>query len=81
MPLEILEALSSDEDARIRSAVATKRKAFFGILQRLAHDANSGVRNAVAWNAKAPRAVLETMLDDEWHVIVEPVRKRLAESA
>src|SRR5687768_12018487 len=48
VPLAVLEALSTDDDASVRDAVARKRRSPPEILKRLARDPDSGVRYAVA---------------------------------
>ncbi len=81
VPLEILDALSTDEDVAVRDAVARKRKASVEILERLARDADSGVRYAVACNASTPRSILALLLDDPWDVVVARATARLNETA
>jgi hypothetical protein len=77
VPTEILEALSTNADAAVRSAVARKRKASPGILERLARDPDESVRHAVACNAKTPEDILRLLLDDSWDVVVEAAKSRL----
>jgi hypothetical protein len=79
VPVEILVALSTDEDDAVREAVARKRKAPVEILERLACDPEPGVRLAVAHNAKAPRHVLELLANDCWETIIDAAKKRLSE--
>lgn len=78
VPLEILDALSTDEEPAIREAVARKRKASFEIFERLARDSEGNVRYAVACNAKAPLEILRRMLDDDSELVVERVKKRFS---
>ena len=78
VPLEILDALSTDEDTAVRDAVARKRKASFEILERLAHDPDSGVRYAVACNKKTPPSILKMLLSDQWDVVAAKARARLS---
>jgi hypothetical protein len=79
VPLEILEAMSTDDDTAVRDMVARKRKAPFEILEHLAQDPDSGVRYAVACNTSTPPAILEKMLSDEWETVVERAKERLRE--
>ena len=79
VPIEILEALTTDPDPAVRYAVATKRKAPPAILAQLAVDADSGVRSAVANNAKTPPEVLRLLLNDEWDDLAARAKARLAE--
>ncbi len=79
VPLEILEAMSLDENSDVREDVARKRKLSFEIFDRLSRDPIPGVRYAVACNAKAPMEILKRMVNDEWALIVERVKARLGE--
>jgi hypothetical protein len=79
VPLEILDALSTDDDTAVRDAVARKRKASFEILERLAHDPDRGVRYAVACNKKTPPSILNMLLGDQWDVVVAKAKARLSE--
>ena len=64
VPLEILDALSRSDDARIRGRIATKRKLSPELFERLAKDADADVRGGIAGNKKTPRAVLEILRQD-----------------
>jgi len=77
VPVEILEALSTDEASSVRSAVARKRKTPHAVLERLARDPDGSVRHSVACNAKTPVEVLRLQVDDEWDVVAETARQRL----
>lgn len=79
VPLEILYALSTDQDTTVRGAVARKRKASFEILERLAHDPDASVRYAVACNKNTPPPILKMLLGDKWDVVTEKVKARLSE--
>jgi hypothetical protein len=78
VPLEILDALSSDEDRSVRFAVAMKRKASPEILERLARDPEDSVRHAVARNRKTPAHVLKTLVNDAWDTVAAAAKERLA---
>lgn len=80
VPLEILAALSTDEDASIRSAIARKGKASFEILDRLSQDPDEGVRLSVAYNETTSLEILKRMLDDDWEMIVDRVKARIREA-
>lgn len=79
VPLEILDALSTDADAAVRRAVARKRRASPEILERLARDPNESVRHAVAYNATAPEHVLKILLDDDWAPVAAAAKQRLSD--
>lgn len=79
VPHEILDALSTDTDAAVRSAIARKRKASPELLERLARDPDESVRHAVAFNAKAPEHVLEILLDDAWEPVAAAAKQRLSD--
>ena len=53
VPLEILEKLSCDRDAKVRWVVATKRKLSKELQLALAQDSDESVRLRIAFNAKA----------------------------
>jgi hypothetical protein len=77
VPISVLEALSTDADASVRSAVARKRKAPPEVLRRLASDSDSSVRYAVACNPKAPEDVLRLLLNDQWETVSLKAKERL----
>jgi hypothetical protein len=79
VPLEILEFLSTDQEASVRGAVARKRKASPKILERLAHDAVGSVRHGVACNANAPKHVLQMLANDSWETVAATAKQRLSE--
>lgn len=54
VPLEVLRALAVDPRARVRRAVAVKRKLDRDLFERLAADADEGVLRALLHNAKVP---------------------------
>lgn len=79
LPLSVLERLSQDQDATVRSAVADKRAAA-PLLPKLARDADAIVRARVACNAKVTRETLELLAEDEVPMVSETARERLSAS-
>jgi len=77
VPLEILDALSTDEDGSVRCAVAMKRKASPEILERLARDPDESVRHAVARNGKTPEHILKKLVNDAWDMVAAVAKERL----
>jgi len=77
VPLEILRILARDEDERVRSMVASKRKLDEATLSELARDSDDGVRHSVARNPTTPRAVLEYLRDDPWETVRHIAEKRV----
>lgn len=75
VPLEILRVLARDQDVRVRSMVASKRKLDGATMAELARDPDEAVRHAVVLNRTTPRAVLERLRHDPW----EPVRRAAEE--
>lgn len=78
VPVEVLERLADDPDARVRGMVARKRKASAALLAKLAVDPDSGVRLAVAYNLSTPREVLELQRNDSWEEVARKATDRLA---
>ena len=65
-PLESLRALASDEEWRVRQAVAANPNLSAEILLQLAQDSDADVRRAVAANPEVPASALERLaLDDQ----------------
>ena len=67
VPLEVLRALAADPNARVRRAVAVKRKLDRDLFDRLAGDIDEGVLRALVYNAKVPadiRAGVEARLGE-----------------
>jgi hypothetical protein len=64
VPVEILEILSRDPDAKTRSWVAMERKLPEDIQLRLAEGREYSVRYEMAHNAKATEAVLKLLAAD-----------------
>lgn len=78
VPVEILERLARDEDARVRSMVATKRKLDPTTLEALSSDPDDAVRAAVARHINTPRPVLERLAtSDPWSEVRRTARRRL----
>jgi len=65
VPLSILEILSRDASAAVRSAVADKRKLTTELRRLLSRDSDAGVRARVAHNAKCEREILEALAQDQ----------------
>lgn len=79
VPEWVLIDQSDSPNARIRLAIATKRKCPEPIMLKLSSDEDESVRHAIALNPKATMAVLDGMVNDEWDVIRDAVRKRKGE--
>ena len=77
VPVEILEILCDDPDARVRFMVAQKRKLPEYLQFRLAKDPDSSVRERIACNAKATSRVLEALLQDDESRVRERAQTRL----
>jgi Leucine rich repeat variant len=77
VPIEILETLAGDDDARVRVMVAHKRKAPAWLLERLAGDGNEMVRMAVARHRNTPPDVLRSLRADPWEAIRNTIDERL----
>ncbi len=78
VPIEILEALVGDSDARVRHAVAMKRKLTPALLVQLSLDDDESVRMRVAMHRNTSRETLEGLQSDSWDRVRETVRERLA---
>jgi hypothetical protein len=77
VPLSVLRTLASDEDARVRWMVASKRKLDHALFELLSRDSDDGVRARVAANSKAPREVLVALASDEAERVRDAARRRL----
>ena len=75
--LKILQYLSDDKDAQVRSCVASKRKLDDLTLKKLSRDKDESVRLAVAYNPKVSKDILYFFLNDEWESIVSVSKKRI----
>lgn len=78
VPLEILEILAVDPDARVRHAVAMKRKLTPGMLARLASDGDESIRMRVAMHRNTATETLESLRNDPWDRVREIVDERLS---
>lgn len=78
VPIEILEILSTDADANVRSTVAMKRKLPEQIQLLLTRDKDESVRYSLACNAKATLKVLNILSKDPELFIRERASKRLS---
>jgi hypothetical protein len=76
VPSAVLDILAVDDDARVRSMVASKRSASRDALMQLAIDPDDGVRHSVARNPSAPDDALTLLADDAWEAIREAVAAR-----
>jgi uncharacterized membrane-anchored protein YjiN (DUF445 family) len=77
VPREILSALASDPDPRVRHLVTMKRKVASALLDQLAADEDQTIRMQVALHRNTARSTLEKLRDDPWDRIRELVRNRL----
>jgi hypothetical protein len=77
VPLSILEILSRDPSAAVRSAVADKRKLTTELRQVLSRDSDAGVRARVAHNAKCEREILEALAHDEEVIVRSAAAEKL----
>jgi len=80
VPTEILEILAKDDDARVRSMVASKRKTSRGLLTGLTADPHDSVRHSVVRNPAAPLEALRLLADDSWETIRRVATERMADS-
>jgi hypothetical protein len=77
VPLEILELLARDADAKVRWTVAGKRKLPAQLQLELAGDLDAGVRHQLACNAKVTKRVLELLVNDAEEFVQQCAVKRL----
>lgn len=73
--VSILEVLSSDEDERVREAVAMNENTPIYILKKLAEDNFVEVRRQVCFNHNCPTEILEEMVEDSDKWIREAISK------
>jgi hypothetical protein len=76
VPLEILETLARDPDARVRMFVAMKNKLSKPLFSLLAEDKDYTVRQRIALNKKTPLEILLKLAEDPGHM-VSPTRIRV----
>lgn len=78
VPVEILEALARDSDARVRWHVASKNRLPAALLERLAADPDEFVRRRVVRHKHASVAVLQLLGKDESEGIRATALERLS---
>lgn len=79
VPLEILELLMDDEDARVRSMVARRRKLSPDMLEKLSFDPDDSVRLIVAHHKSVPdRVVRRLASSDPWEEVRQVAMSRLS---
>jgi hypothetical protein len=81
VPLQVLEILARDADARVRSMVASKRKLTPQLQLVLAADLDDGVRARLAHNAKATLDALQRIADGEPGVATRVAMRKLGIAA
>ena len=77
VPLSILHVLAGDEDRRVRSMVALKRKLDIELFTRLARDQDDSVRSTIAANPKIPHEVLVILSRDAEPFVADKAAARL----
>jgi len=77
VPIVILEILTGDADARVRSMVASKRKLPEQLQLQLAMDSSESVRASLVHNAKATQHTLQLLANDPVPRIREKARSRI----
>jgi hypothetical protein len=77
VPVEILTALSADEDPMVREAVARKRRCPVDRLYALATDPDVRVRQAVSYNAKATTDILAILAQDSSPIVADQAKSRI----
>jgi len=80
IPLEVLELLASDQDRRVRSAVANKRKLSPKLFEILSQDIDEVVRQRIAFNKKTPLDVIEMLALDPIPLVSLVALRRLNRS-
>lgn len=78
IPDEIIRILALDKDSRVRHMIACKRRMPADLLPLFAKDPDETIRRIVARSSKSSREVLEMLINDEWSVVAEEARERLA---
>jgi len=76
VPIEILNLLAMNSDARVRNMVARKRKITESIAIRLASDRDETVRAALATNAKLTDVVRDILVNDQSPLVKNAIAKR-----
>ena len=77
VPLTVLARLAEDQDEKVRSAVARKRKLTAELFGVLSLDRAPSVRQCIAYNAKTPLAVLQRLAQDENALVANAAKVRL----
>ena len=77
VPLVVLALLVTDDDWRVRCAVADKRKLTPGLFWTLAADRDEVVRASVACNRKVPIDVLKSLAEDQTPLVRDAARDSL----
>jgi hypothetical protein len=73
LPLETLEKLSTDENAKVRGMVARNKSTSRAALERLSADEDYRIRAEVGRNTSTPPAVLDRLASSKEYVVVELV--------
>ncbi|MDR3352025.1 MAG: hypothetical protein LBO00_03255 [Zoogloeaceae bacterium] len=77
VPLEILQMLSTSNDAKIRRDVAVKRKLSPELFEQLSQDADPEVRSQIAINKKTPLHILELLCNDKDQSVANTAKSQL----
>ena len=77
VPLTILSRLSDDSDAKVRFAVASKRKLDQALFSKLARDEDKFVRQRIAYNKKTPIEILKLLTTDSEEIVSSIAKDRL----
>lgn len=77
VPIEILETLTSDNDSKIRSAVARKRKINDKIFQALSKDKDENVRYALICNTSLMLDKLKQIETDDSEWLIRQLNARI----
>lgn len=83
VPMTVLEVLANDQDAAVRSDVASKRKLSRDLFVLLSKDEDVSVLYSLAGNAKIPRDIFESLekTEDQWLLeMLADIKKRRAHS-
>lgn len=79
VPIEILEHLSNDSDARVRCVVASKNKLTSALRQKLAADVDATVRQRIVYNSKCEIELLRILADDPEPLVKTAAMMKLSE--
>jgi hypothetical protein len=78
--VEVLRLLASDNDPRVRHAVAMKNKLPHDLMVQLGRDPDASVRQRVAYNKNVRVEILEELAEDESGLVSATARARLSGS-